>query len=67
MKAYLLAHIVALQRMVEKPPVDDGDQRMALDMRRKVEVSVRLLDVPLLLEFGGGFAIVYESQPVRSR
>lgn len=56
--AHLFSGVFALQRLVEKSPVDDGDERMPLDMRSEFEVTMRLLDVPFLLELGGGFAIV---------
>lgn len=38
---------------------------MPFDVRRKLKVAVRFTDVPLFLEFGGGFAIIYEDRAVR--
>lgn len=55
---YLIECIFTFQGAVEQTSVDDRDKCMALDMRRKREISVWLLYVPLLLELGGGFAII---------
>lgn len=48
----------SLEGVITEALIDDGDESMALDVARKVEVPVRFLDLPLLLELGGGFSII---------
>lgn len=55
---YHLACMLALQRVVQEAAVQDRDQCMALDVARKGKVSVRLFDMPLLLEFGRRLSVI---------
>lgn len=45
--------------MVAESLVHDGHKRMALDVPRKVEVPVRLMNLPLLLKLCRCFSIVW--------
>lgn len=58
MVAYLVARMLALERMVDETSVDDRNERVALDIACKLEVSMRLLNVPFFLKFGGGLPVV---------
>lgn len=58
---YLTARPLALECLIEQASVDYGHQGVALDVGRKVKVLMRCPDVPLLLEFGGGFTVICES------
>lgn len=57
---YLVVRMLTLKRVVQQAAVDDGHQCMALYVARKVKVSMRLLDVPFLLELGGRLSVVCE-------
>lgn len=50
--------MLALERMVDETSVDDRNERVALDIACKLEVSMRLLNVPFFLKFGGGLPVV---------
>lgn len=57
-ETYLSLCILPFERVVDEPSVDYRHEGMALDVRRKVKMPMGLLDVPLLLEFGGRFTII---------
>ena len=57
--AHLIEGKITLKRVVKKASVHDRDQGASLDMWRELKISVRLFDVPLLLELGGRLAIVW--------
>jgi hypothetical protein len=57
--------LFALERIVKKATIDHRDQSVALDVRRKLKIAVRFADVPLLLELGGGLAVICDKKAVR--
>lgn len=57
---YLVERVLTLKGVVQQTAVNDGDQRMTLYVACKGKVSVRLLDVPFLLELGGCLSVVCE-------
>lgn len=57
---YAFACLLALEGIVKQAAVDDGDESVALDVGRELEVAVRFADVPFFLELGGGFTIIWE-------
>lgn len=54
--------MISLESMVAETLVDDGDQRVALNVPRKVEMPMRFVDVPFLLELGSCLSIVYTAE-----
>jgi hypothetical protein len=48
----------ALKPIIEQTAIDHIDECMALDVPGKVKVTMWCLDVPFLLELGGGLAII---------
>lgn len=56
--AYLIACMLALESAVNEPAINEGYQGVALDVTGEREFAMRLLDMPFLLEFGGGFTVV---------
>jgi len=54
-KSYLsgLVGILALKVLIDKPLVEKGDEGIRVDVGRKVELAMRCVDSPFLLEFGG--------------
>lgn len=56
--AYLVTCVLSFEGIVDKAAVDNRDESTALDMARKVKVSLRLFDVPFFLKFGGSFSVI---------
>jgi hypothetical protein len=58
-RTYLFsARMLPFEILVDQPFVQRDHKCVVFDVRRKVKMSVRRLDMPLLLEMGSSFPVV---------
>lgn len=60
--SYLLRCKLSLVGFVDEAFIQERHQRIRVDMGRKVKMSVRLVDPPLLLQLGGRLSIICSGQ-----